>query len=489
MNDKNEYICNHEDCQNKTKYRGMKNGFAKYCSYKCMANSKTFKDIKKQTMIKKYGVDNPSKYKPFVDKRVTKLLNKTKEEKEIINEKKQQTSLKNYNTTHPMKNENHKQQVLKKNKIKYGNNCTIHSEKFKTKTKQTMVKKYGVEHALQNKDLKNKFKETILSKRYPYIKKLLMDKYNLKLITPIDEIDSNRNLEMIHIPCGNIIKQTYFNIYQGPHPCYHCYPFNIGSEPEKAITKYIESILPDEKIIKNTRLIISPLELDIYIPDKKIAIEFNGLYWHSYDRKGKNYHYKKYKLCKEKGIKLYQIFEDEWLFKEKIILNKLKVFLIKNKLKEGYKISKISNELELEFNDEFGLNDINKWSDKILGLYLNNDLIASLSFTKIDEEFKINNFCSNYKFEYNNLKYILLDHFIKLYNYNQIKYISDLKWVDYDLLNNFDFIEYEEINPTLWCCKNHKRFLYNDIDDYHLKKYFKFYDCGYKKYIYKNRLT
>jgi very-short-patch-repair endonuclease len=67
----------------------------------------------------------------------------------------------------------------------------------------------------------------------------------------------------------------------------------------------------NDQIIENSRKIIQPYELDIYIPKKKIAIEFNGLYWHSSERKEKDYHYQKYKKCKEKGIKLIQIFEDD----------------------------------------------------------------------------------------------------------------------------------------------------------------------------------
>ena len=54
-------------------------------------------------------------------------------------------------------------------------------------------------------------------------------------------------------------------------------------------------------------------ELDIYVPSKRIAIEYNGIYWHSETIRGdKNYHYDKWKACKDKGIQLIQIWEDEW---------------------------------------------------------------------------------------------------------------------------------------------------------------------------------
>ena len=61
------------------------------------------------------------------------------------------------------------------------------------------------------------------------------------------------------------------------------------------------------------RSIIAPYELDIYIPDRGIAIEYNGLYWHTESAgKDRSYHYNKWRECKDKGIQLVAIWEDEW---------------------------------------------------------------------------------------------------------------------------------------------------------------------------------
>lgn len=65
----------------------------------------------------------------------------------------------------------------------------------------------------------------------------------------------------------------------------------------------------------NNRTVIAPKELDIYIPSMSLAIEYNGLFWHSsamenYDRAGS---FKKWSKCKNKGIQLISIFEDEWM--------------------------------------------------------------------------------------------------------------------------------------------------------------------------------
>lgn len=84
------------------------------------------------------------------------------------------------------------------------------------------------------------------------------------------------------------------------------------SKYEDELTNYIKTIYKGE-IVENSTSIITPYELDIYIPDKKLAIEFNGSYWHSTEYKDKYYHQQKTIACAKKGIKLIHIFEYEWL--------------------------------------------------------------------------------------------------------------------------------------------------------------------------------
>lgn len=77
--------------------------------------------------------------------------------------------------------------------------------------------------------------------------------------------------------------------------------------------------------MKNDKKVLNGKELDIYIPSKNLAIEYNGLYWHS-DKAtlekndipnketrmyAKYRHIEKTKLCKEKNIRLIHIFEDD----------------------------------------------------------------------------------------------------------------------------------------------------------------------------------
>lgn len=93
--------------------------------------------------------------------------------------------------------------------------------------------------------------------------------------------------------------------------CYACSCKISSSKYEQEIADFISTFY-QEAPIRNSREIISPLELDLFYPNKRIAIEFNGDYWHDENHKSIDYHYNKLKQCLDKGIILVSIFESEW---------------------------------------------------------------------------------------------------------------------------------------------------------------------------------
>jgi hypothetical protein len=83
------------------------------------------------------------------------------------------------------------------------------------------------------------------------------------------------------------------------------------SRKELALYEYVSTLGFEVK--QSNRKIITPKELDMYIPEKNVAIEFNGVFWHSEEQgKDKYYHYNKWLACKDKGIQLLQFWEDDW---------------------------------------------------------------------------------------------------------------------------------------------------------------------------------
>ncbi len=84
------------------------------------------------------------------------------------------------------------------------------------------------------------------------------------------------------------------------------------SKGEKELCQYIKSLYSGE-ILENTRKFIGGKELDIYLPELKLAFEYNGEYWHKiHEEKEPGYHENKQKACEENGVKLIEIWENDW---------------------------------------------------------------------------------------------------------------------------------------------------------------------------------
>lgn len=88
------------------------------------------------------------------------------------------------------------------------------------------------------------------------------------------------------------------------------YGLTVRSTAEDVLRQDISAMYKGT-IKANTRKIITPLELDIYLPDLKIAVEYNGTYWHSSNNKTIEYHLNKSLLCRKLGIRLIHIYEFE----------------------------------------------------------------------------------------------------------------------------------------------------------------------------------
>lgn len=93
--------------------------------------------------------------------------------------------------------------------------------------------------------------------------------------------------------------------------CPSCRANNYISKAEHAIAQFL--MQKGIAVKQSERSLLRKMELDIYLPEHNMAIEFNGVYWHS-EAAGKNktYHYDKFLAAKNAGIQLIQIWEDEW---------------------------------------------------------------------------------------------------------------------------------------------------------------------------------
>lgn len=78
----------------------------------------------------------------------------------------------------------------------------------------------------------------------------------------------------------------------------------------KEIAEYLQSL--GLQVELNNRKVLHPLEIDIWLPELNLGVEFHGVFWHRDKIVGKTYHAEKHQQAQDNGIALIQIFEDEW---------------------------------------------------------------------------------------------------------------------------------------------------------------------------------
>jgi hypothetical protein len=276
----------------------------------------------------------------------------------------------------------------------------------------------------------------------------------------IKQRDNTKNKNIFYkfkcVKCGNEFKD---HLHSNFPRCKICFPSNV-SFFEKEIFEFVKSIY-NEEIIENDRNILSGRELDIYLPELNLAIEYNGLYWHSELKgKDKNYHLNKTKECKEKGIKLIHIFEDEWINKKEIVksiisskINIYKgiIYARKTYVKE---INNIEEEIFLNENHLQGYIP----SKICYGLYYNDILVSLMSFGK-------SRFNKKYKYELLrfanklNIKIIggankLFSYFEKNNNYESIISYSDKRYFDGIVYSIMGFVFVNNSDPNYFYLDN-----------------------------------
>lgn len=394
-------------CGKDTEFNTIETGYKDTCSAKCNAINQYRIEKSKNTLFKNYGVENTF-------------------ESEEIREKAKKTNIKKYGTIHPSRNKeiqcktratnlekygvvvSSQSQLVKdkakeNNLIKYGVEYPSQLEAIKEKTKETNIKKYGGVAPVFSEDVQNKIKETNLEKyncEHPMQNENIKKKMRDTLEKQKKEIENNGYIQvkdLIEIygqgwyKAGivndyflNKDNKSYLSVFLIPKIEEYNNLQKTTSLFEREVREYISSIY-NGTIIYNDRQEIKPLELDIYLPDIKVAIECNGNYTHSINfGKDKNYHLIKTEKANEKNIRLIHITEWEWNNKRNIcesIINsalgiyKERIYARKCNVKE---VDIKEARLFLEENHIQGY--VN--SSIKLGLYYNNDLVQVITLGK-----------------------------------------------------------------------------------------------------------
>ena len=112
--------------------------------------------------------------------------------------------------------------------------------------------------------------------------------------------------------------------------CPQCWSRQIRSAGEEEVAAFLESLAQGQWTVqRNVRglLAVARSELDAYIPELRLAVEYNGVCFHSSAFRAPNYHADKLRMCSEAGIKLIQIWEDDWHERRAVVENLLRAKL------------------------------------------------------------------------------------------------------------------------------------------------------------------
>lgn len=377
-------------------------------------------------------------------------------------DKAKETSKERYGEDNYSKTEEYKKRVIETNLEKYGCEYISQSPIIKEKAKQTNLEKYGTEYALSSKEVIEKRYKTMEEKYGKGVKTYMqsdeykqmlpdiwlnktlpnfLDRYKLNDIY----ISGDYETDTITLKCDkcsenySITRKNYtqrIDLYNMT-PCTLCVPLvsHKGSYGENLLYEFAKNNTKYDVIkyrVKNK-------ELDIYIEKLNIAFEFNGLFWHSMERKNdKLFHYNKFTYFKSQGIHIYNIWEDDFDINPDIVYAFIKRELNvnkKHKIKD-YKIETLDNETINNFLIKNELR-IKKFTHNI-SLVNNNTIDAVLTYT-VSNTIQIQNITlSNDNINYNTIS-LLTEHIKQLYPNIDIQYKVDKSYTNLNILESFNF--------------------------------------------------
>jgi predicted DsbA family dithiol-disulfide isomerase len=430
-------------------------------------------DLREATNKRKYGVTNPGAVKEFRDKALSTMEKKFGGHNWSKNNRQQrdETCLK-----------------------KYGATNVGGTDYSKQKARETNIEKYGRLHKNQT----HLYSEVLdkLSNREWLVEQHINQKKTLLQIA--SELGLCEGSLTNSGALTKALRQHNIELQR----------FSVSFE-ENQIADYIES-LGIKNIKRSCRDVIPPLELDIFVSDLNIAIEYCGLYWHGESRgKYRTYHQTKTNKCKKLGIRLITIYDSEWKYKQEIVKNKLRSLFnkINTPLIHARKclIREITTEEKQNFFEEYHIQGDGPSSINY-GLLYDNEIVGAIGFIKkFNNVFVLNRFATSNRIPGGFSK--LLFYFQKNNNWSKIITFADLRWSVGSLYEKTGFVLEKTLPPDYSYIVEHKpqhkfafrrKYLKNKLQkfDPNLSEWEnckannidRIWDCGKKRYVLTNAL-
>lgn len=218
---------------------------------------------------------------------------------------------------------------------------------------------------------------------------------------------------------------------------------NQLSYGEEEIAEFLSQYTTVER--HNRNILSSHKEIDIYLPELRIGIEYNGCNFHSEKYgKGRDYHVSKTNEASEKGIRLIQIFEDEFVLHKECLLHKLKHIIGADKdlpRVNGWAcfVEVIDKETAESFLEKYHIQGFVE-AKLFLGAFIKktNEMVAVMSFkmTNTDSfKWELTRYCSKWDYRYAGVASKLFTWFTRNYNPTEVKSFADRRWTSENCSN------------------------------------------------------
>lgn len=199
---------------------------------------------------------------------------------------------------------------------------------------------------------------------------------------PDEEILVRRMKVDVICHCGRTYSPLAANVMEGLTGSCGC----VVSRPQAEIVDFLKSL--GEVVQGDVRGVLSGrLELDIVLPERKIAIEYHGLHWHGEEVKGDRAvasTVEKRRGCEEAGYRLIVIFEDEWLSRPDVVRSRLKAILGRPARRVGARkltVQRLSSKVARAFLEKHHIQGAGGYGE-FWGLAQTGEILAVASFAR-----------------------------------------------------------------------------------------------------------
>ena len=266
------------------------------------------------------------------------------------------------------------------------------------------------------------------------------------------------------------------------------------SDAENEITSFLMERLGEDKVFTRKRGIISKMkEIDIYLPTKRIGIEYDGCRWHTEQfGKDKYYHLSKTESCAKSGISLIHVFEDEYIDHKEIVLSKLSHIIGTdgNKKKIYGRKTKIK---EINYDEASTFLDRNHIEGKTsatvyIGAFIGGKIVGVIALLMDKEnDWILSRMATDYDYICCGVVGKMFSFFKKKYSPICVKSFADRRWA-FSNGNNiytrlgFNLVKVVEPNYRYVIDGGYKRINPSDADFADVSSMHKIWDCGLYEY-------